>query len=343
VDPVSTSITKAAGGGIALLAARKGIGAFLRPIAGLWLAALPLNRRQQYLEGKLTVLEVSAREEIFTKITHSLGSELAKRTEKLVKARTPLSILKAQEEIDILERSLSYLSTIRMTLGRLGAERLGAIGLGESSPQESSKEETSPSWFDMFRNLAEQRSEPWRRELLAEAARIELEVPGSISLRSLWNISLLDDHVFEFFTGFLESCAYMDGYPCILIEEAEQIQSAAIFDRKGAQASLLVAATTLIEYGLVSLADFGMESAQAIKGLTKTRHFTITHQLPETRNPIRPELRFSGYHCSDLGLDLARLCGTPKLNEHSELSLNNLIELMKDHTEVRLDYGKITT
>jgi hypothetical protein len=337
----TTMLTKAATS-LATEQTKKGVASLMGPVTSLFIAFLPVRLKAKYLEGRLTVRELAAREDIFQKVAVAVANEIKKRTEKLGSAKSPATIVKLQSEVDALEKRLAYLATVRLTVGRLGDTPEGAIGLGQDqSDFEQSGKATSPTWFDLFREIAERKCEPWRRELLAAAAKFEIEYPDSISLKTLWNLSLLDDHVFALFTTFLESAGYLDGYPAIIYDNDEQLIHATVDSERFGHTTLVLALTTLIEHGLVSNADFQLSSEEPIRGVTKTRWFELVHKLPEQDAPFDGALSFSGYHCTDFGLDVARLCSTPILNEYSEITLDSLADLLKGKEEVAMRSGAI--
>jgi Protein of unknown function (DUF2806) len=342
IDPASLALQKAS---TALVGAqaKKGIAALLAPVGSLLIAALPTAVKEQYLNGKLTVRELATREDIFKKLTTVIADQLKNRFEKIEKARTPMAICKLQDEIESLEKKLLYISTIKMTLSGLKQKPEGALGLGlKDSETSGSQKQTSPTWFDMFKEIAERRSEPWRRELLSEAAKVEIESPDSVSLKTLWNLSLLDDHIFKMFTAFLESATYIDGYPVVMPEDDTVLIHAVLESEENGRTTLILALTALMEHGLVSSADFQVSSSDLIHGLTATRNFQLKHNFPKQNESDLPYLTFSGYHCTDLGLDIARLCSTPNLNAYSELGLDALISLYKAGGEVEVLVDNLT-
>jgi hypothetical protein len=335
----TTALTKAATS-LATEQTRKGVASLMGPVTSLFIAFLPARLKAKYLEGRLTVRELAAREDIFQKVAVAVADEIRKRTEKLGSSKAPATILKLQSEIDALEKRLAYLATVRLTVGRLGETPEGAIGLGQD-PNDAAQtgNSTSPTWFDLFREIAERKCEPWRRELLAAAAKFEIEYPDSISLKTLWNLSLLDDHVFALFTTFLESAGYLDGYPAIIYDNDEQLIHATVDSERFGHTTLVLALTTLIEHGLVSNADFQLACDEPIRGLTKTRWFELVLKIPKRDSPVEASMRFSGYHCTDFGLDIARLCSTPILNKYSEMTLDSITDLLKDKDDVEIRSG----
>ncbi len=63
-------------------------------------------------------------------------------------------------------------------------------------------------WLDKFNELARNRNEPWREELLARALGKETESPGSVSPRALWLIGSMEKELFEAFSKLLDICLW---------------------------------------------------------------------------------------------------------------------------------------
>lgn len=314
----------------------------IKPVGAMLIAFLPDALKEKYLEGRLSLVELKTREDIFEKAGRAMSRHMENRYTKLLNAKTSASILKYQSEIEYVEKQIRYLSTLKSCVKHLGQADGGAIGLADAPPVEDTSANTSPTWFDMFKEIAERRCEPWRRELLGKAAALELGHAEFISLKSLWHISILEGDAFEMFSVFLNSAIYLDGYPTILLDRS--VLNIAIETADGKrQAMLAHVVGALVENGLISWNEVDLRSNDSIEVKTQTRRNLIVHDISSEPKPATEAddadgsvyLRFKGFHCTDIGLDLARLC-TPHLNHVSDLNYDELVEIFSDLPSVKI-------
>lgn len=102
------------------------------------------------------------------------------------------------------------LNEIEGTLRQFGIVRKAIAYLpGDSESQAESEAKISPHWVDRFNELARQRNEPWREELLARVLAKESSLPGSVSTRALWLIGTLEEESFQAFSMLLDLCSYI--------------------------------------------------------------------------------------------------------------------------------------
>jgi hypothetical protein len=121
-----------------------------------------------------------------------------------------LDFLEAEfRRISICVRSTEHLSEFddrKLALGYEGAQDNTNLDEDVAPP-------TTEHWVDRFNEIARLRLEPWRQELVSRALAAEATDPGSVSLRALWAIGMLDYRKFQAFSVLLDlSCVISNGY-----------------------------------------------------------------------------------------------------------------------------------
>ncbi len=171
----------------------------MKPIAPIIVPFLPEKMLNKYLQGKMTLAMLKNHEDIFDKISLSLSKKLEEYHVNSLAEDDPFNIVQLAENSRITEGYINYISTLKRSLFYVN-----------DSPKcikqkNNSQEFGSPTWYDMFREIAMRRCEVWRRDLLAKCAAIEDESPGTITLKTLWNIGILETQSFLLLSLFFDS------------------------------------------------------------------------------------------------------------------------------------------
>lgn len=310
---------------LALTKAKQLLPNLLTPIGALILPFIPNGVLANYREGKMTIASLKNNEAMFDKLLVELDKRMEEESKKIIKQEDPFNSIQIQEQINLVKKYTRYINTLKKSLKYIDIE--------DAARDKDVDEDTSPSWFDMFRDIATRMNEDWREDLLARCAALEDVSPGSISLRTLWNIGLLETQMFHAFALFLDSSIDLDGYPVIALDQDDLTLN--IESTEGKFHGVLIHMISgLMDWGLVQHGDFVLPSDEPIEMTTKDKKaelINLRQQIGATTL-----MRFSGYHCTDLGLDLYRLYD-PRYNHISDLSFQALLDILKDTDNVQVN------
>ncbi|ENM5732264.1 DUF2806 domain-containing protein [Vibrio mimicus] len=297
----------------------------LAPIGTMIIPFIPDGVFAHYNEGKMTMASLKNNEAIFDKLLVELNRRMEEECKKIVSQEDPFSALQNQEQINLAMRYKRYIRTLKKSLKYININDEPEIFYEANT--------TSPSWFDMFREIATRMNEDWREDLLARCVALEDVSPGAISLRTLWNIGLLETQMFHAFALFLDSSIDLDGYPIIALEQDDLTLN--IESTEGEFHGVLIHIISgLIDWGLVQHGDFVLPSDEPIVMTAKDESAELINM--RQKEGATTLMRFSGYHCTDLGLDLYRLY-EPKYNHISQLSFQALMDILKETTDIKIN------
>lgn len=278
----------------------------------------------------------------FQQYLEDIKQELTLCYKKLPDSDTAESI-KLETEIEAMEKIINRANVIQEVILRKISEKPSDKALLEYSKINNSKqnksttiENTSGTWLDIFKELCERRNEPWRRKILAEAYIQEQEISNSISLKTLWEIGLIETTTFELFIAFLSSSVYLDDdYPMVFYDhkndDSFMHEYVEVDDLR--ETTLFQIINHLEEYGLIMHGSVLFNSNEKINGFSKNHNFYIEH-TPQIKDSTGSELKFTGYHCTDLGLDIYRVCSDMvNLNTLSDNNYEELKELLSKYQE----------
>lgn len=309
---------------LALTKAKKFLPNLLAPIGTLILPFIPNGILAHFNEGKMTMASLKNNEAMFDKLLIELDKRMEEESKKIIKQEDPFNAIQIQEQINLVKKYTRYINILKTSLKYIDVE---------DAVINDNDEDTSPSWFDMFRDIATRMNEDWREDLLARCAALEDVSPGSISLRTLWNIGLLETQMFHAFALFLDSSIDLDGYPVIALEQDDLTLN--IESTEGKFHGVLIHIISgLMDWGLVQHGDFVLPSDEPIEMTTKDKQAELINLRQKPGSTTL--MRFSGYHCTDLGLDLYRLYD-PRYNHISSLSFQALLDILNDTDDIQVN------
>lgn len=96
------------------------------------------------------------------------------------------------------------------TVYRLALELTGEDPPGEEAGEGGTKQDKaplSPHWLDLFQQFARTKNEPWRQMMLARCLAQENANPGVVSIRTVWNIAMLETREFQDIQDFINYSA----------------------------------------------------------------------------------------------------------------------------------------
>jgi len=179
----------------------------------------------------------------------------------------------------------------------------------------------------MFESLARRRNEPWRRELLAKALVEYDRVPGSMSLKAIWEIGMMESDDFGCLAAFCDSALHIDGKPVVLLEPDQQAKFR-FEDADGVrEVNLAHAISALIDAGLVAKAatQFSTMEPVCLDHLAGPTWFVHLHASESVGGSH--DIQIDGFFVNDVALDICRLYD-PKLNIASDANFEEFRSLM---------------
>lgn len=303
--------------------ANKILPTLLSPIASLLFPLVPNKLLEHYQDGKMKLATLKNSQNIFNDLLENLRVQLKKNNENMLKDTDPFRQIVYQEQINQVYKYSRYVSTIKRSLQY--------ITDGESIDPSNDHNTPSP-WYNMFQDVAMRMNEDWREDLLARCVAIEDRMPGSISLKTLWNIGMLESQTFYAFALFLDSSIDLDGYPSILLNRDDlSVKVNSIDDSYSGVLIILISA--LIDHGLIQYGEFEISTVKPINVTCEQGSGKITNH--KQAKGIETYIRLEGYHCTDLGLDLYRLYD-PIYNSISKLNYKALKDIIDDSKDVTL-------
>jgi hypothetical protein len=183
-------------------------------------------------------------------------------------------------------------------------------------------------WWDLFEDLASRRNEQWRVELFAKSIALNDEEPGNISLKSLWEMAMMETNDFGVLKIFLDSSLYIDGKPIILIEPEEQYTFEPDVN-EFQSGNLALCISGLIDKGLVQRAETQFMTTEPVELRHASGTTYLSHQLEGHPSNTETAIRIDGYSPNDHCLDICRLY-TPTQNIASDRSMNLLKEMLEE-------------
>jgi len=303
--------------------ANKILPTLLSPIASLLFPLVPNKLLEHYQDGKMKLATLKNNQDIFNDLLENLRIQLKENNENMLKDTDPFKQIVYQEQINQVYKYSRYVSTIKRSLQYiLDDERI-----------DSSNDQNTPSpWYNMFQDVAMRMNEDWREDLLARCVAIEDRTPGSIALKTLWNIGMLESQTFYAFALFLDSSLDLDGYPAILLNRDDLSVKVNSLDRSYSGVLILLI-STLIDHGLIQYGEFELSTVSPINVTCEQGSGKITNHKQVKGNETY--IRFEGYHCTDLGLDLYRIYD-PIYNSISKLNYKALYDIIKDSNSISL-------
>lgn len=291
----------------------------LSPIGSLIVPFIPNDLLEHYNNGKMTMALLRNNEAIFDSLLIELNKRMKEEGSKITKQDNPFDAIQQQEQIDLAGRYTRYIHTLKNSLKYVDESK-------NSNKEEPLASKTSPSWYDMFRDIAMRMKEDWREDLLARCIALEDSSSGSVSLKTLWNIGLLETQMFHAFALFLDSSIDLDGYPVIVLGRDDLTINVESTD--GSYHGILIYLISgLIDNGIIQHGEFELPSEEPIEVTGYECSAIITnHEQQEGKTTL---IRLEGYNCTDLGLDLYRLYD-PEYNDISSLNFKALTDMLEE-------------
>lgn len=339
MEPTSKALAsaamKASSASISSLADAMGSGP--SRIAMLIQAFAPASAVSWFQGRRLRVRQVKAQEQVFDEVCKVVVKNTKKHLDRLHASPDGLEDPMVRLSAEALQSDMRVLSTFRDAVRICDdSSLLSSPGKASKDGDRDDEEEKrqlehreDASWWDMFEGLARRRNEPWRQELLARALVEYDRVPGSIGLKAIWEIGMMENDDFGCLAAFCDSALHIDGKPVVLIEPEQQAK----FRFEDADAlreiNLAHAISALIDAGLVSQAatQFSTKDPVRLEHLKGPTWFL--HQHVDQSADANHDIQINGFFVNDVALDICKLY-EPKLNIASDASFEEFQSLMTE-------------
>jgi hypothetical protein len=364
-DPMTLALLKAAGSGLSGIAdaVGKGPGRF-----ALLVHAFAPTSVVSWFEGhRLRVRQVKAQETIFNEICAAVEATTKARATRYMKSPDRLKSPMVRAELNELQGDMRLLATIREAVRKCedvplqvamnGAAADPAVthtasaGRALAAPTKSkrrahafaedSSSKEDASWWDVFEMLARRSNEEWRRDLLARALLENDRQAGAISLKSIWEIGMMEADDFGCLAAFCDSALHIDGKPAILLEPDEQARFKYEFEDDHREMVLAHGISALIDAGLVSKASTQFDTDEPVELQHLSGPTWFSHAPQDNAGSSRHRIQIEAYFVNDVGLDICRLY-EPKLNIASDASFNEFRERLTHAAEDQPELGKVS-
>jgi len=234
-------------------------------------------------------------------------------------------------QLEQLEKEYRLLYTVQQALPFLSED---------ASTRQDQHSDTDALWWDLFEDLASRRNEPWRIELFAKSLILNENEPGSIPLKSLWEVAMMETDDFGVLKLFLDSSLYVDGKPIILLEPEEQYSFEPDINEYQA-GNLALCISRLVDRGLVQRAATQFMTTEKVELRHASGITFLIHRIDGVEDAGDTAIRIEGYSPTDYCLDICRLY-EPTPNLVADRNLEILKELLEEDDEVSINEPKST-
>ncbi len=317
----------------------KNISPILKPIFILMYRFLPKSMTKEYTSKYIDWTFLQKNREMFDKMLDELQTQFMSELQSISDNSNLLSEINTQKNLEVIEHYQNYVSVLKQAVLTTESNFLdnNTFGRAENHDDDSIfNEETSSLWYDLFQRTAMRRNEKWRNELLAKCVVLENQIPNSISIKTLWDIGMLDTITFNAFAMFLDSCIVVDGYPVMLLDES-QLHVQVHDESKTFQGVLGEFINLLIDEGLIQRRSelFRYTKPLEVESCEETK--LLIHGLYQDDGMIY-RLELEGFMCTRFGQDIKRLYDV-KFNFLSVENLKELEYMLQDSDVSLVDFN----
>lgn len=332
---LASAAAKAGGAGISSLADAMGSGPSR---IGMLIQAFAPESAVSWFQGcRLRVRQVKAQEQVFEEVCKAVVKNSKKHLDRLHASPDGLEDPLIRIAVDSVQSDIRVLSIFRDAVRICDDSSLLSSPGNESRDidRDDEKEKRQlehredASWWDMFEGLARRRNEPWRQELLARALVEYDRVPGSIGLKAIWEIGMMENDDFGCLAEFCNSALHIDGKPVVLIEPEHQAKFRFEDADHVRQINLAHAISALIDAGLVSQAATQFTTTDPVRLEHLKGPTWFVHQHVDSAEDAHHAVQINGFFVNDVALDICKLY-EPKLNIASDASFEEFRTLMTD-------------
>lgn len=296
-------------------------------LARIMLAYAPRVVGDFLMKGRFRLQQLRHQEKALDEIADAMLNVRGKLRDSFVLPNENTPLLRLQ--LNQLEKEYRLLQVIRLALPYPNMDEI----LNETVV-DNPLSESEAVWWDMFEDLASRRNESWRVNLFAESVRLNDRSPGSISLKALWEIAMMEEPDFSALSIFCDSSLYIDGKPVVLMEPDEQYEYE--FRLNDLQISnLALCVSSLVEKNLVQRVGAQFMTRNPVELRHKSGVTQLNHSVLNIPEDAYTAIRIDGFSPTDHCLDICKLY-RPKLNIASDRNL----ELIKEQLRQQMDQAE---
>lgn len=276
------------------------------------LAYAPKKIRSYILNGRMRLHDLKVHEEILKDIALVI---VKKRRELLDSGslEDPIERVRIQQ----LEKEYQLIRTYDTALAFIGEE------YNQLEPNEDEE-----LWWNVFEELASRRNEEWRHELFAKSIAINESHPTTISLRTLWEIGLMESKDFTCLSTVLNSSLYIDGLPLIFMDQLEQYANVYAVNEY-IDANLAYCVSHLKQAGLLIHCSTDLSTDEPLELNHLSGNDFLEHTLKNREQGAESAIRVEALTPTNIGLEVARLYD-PKFTQASDENFNIFKDLISD-------------
>jgi hypothetical protein len=271
--------------------------------------------------GRLRLTQVKMQEELFNQCCKAVLDNYATLSKKYASSATGAKKRTLSSMLEQAEGDVRLLATVRRSFAYIPNN---AIPSGE----QSSSGESDPSWWSMFEDFARRPDTPWRTDLLARALAANEMERGSIRLKALWEIGMLEADDFGMLALFCDCAVHIDGKPLVLLDPEEQNNFAPDLG-DGREGNLAYVVADLVDRRLVQKSLTQFETTDLVRLDHKSGPHYLRHKPPGAKDGQQSVIQISAYGPTDYALDICRLYDV-NLNEASDANYESLWHTLEE-------------
>lgn len=297
-----------------------------------------------WFEGRrLRVRQIKAHEKVFDKMCEGVVTAYTKRAQRIASSSKRMQSPLSQASLDEMAGDLRMLNTLRLAFSTCPPSLVTPSSNAdkEAPPSEGLTHPTDVSWLDTFEMFARRRNEDWRTQLFARALIEDDKDPGCISLKSLWELGMMEADDFGSLAVFCDCALYIDDGPMIFLEPEEQVKYEMDTEDGLRTVNLAYAISRLIETGLVHKSSVQFETSDPVRLDHYSGPSSLEHFPPQPDGIKRSAIQIDGFGVSNSALDICRLY-QPKRNDASDANFTLFQKLLNEQAkEDPREFGEV--
>lgn len=267
------------------------------------------------VNGRLRLTQVKMQEELFNQCCKAVLANYANLSKKYANSSSGAKKFALSTLLEQAEGDFRLMATVRRSFAYI-PEPLPPSG------EQDDAEESDLSWWSMFEDFARRPNEKWRIDLLARTLAASEVAPGSIRLKALWEIGMLEEDDFGMLALFCDCAVHIDGKPLILLDPEEQNEFVQELG-DGRVGNLAHIVADLVDRGLIQKSLTQFETTELVQLNHKSGPHYLHHRPPGAADGQQSMIQISAYGPTDYTLDICRLYDT-SLNEASDANYESL-------------------
>ncbi|MFZ2854538.1 MAG: hypothetical protein WAZ34_10585 [Rhodocyclaceae bacterium] len=273
------------------------------------------------VNGRLRLTQVKTQEELFNQSCKAVLDNYAKLAKKYASSTTGTQKLALSTLLEQAEGDFRLMATVRRSFAYLPDD-------AASADEQDRGDESDLSWWSMFEDIARRPNEDWRIDLLARALALSETEPGTIRLKALWEIGMLEADDFGMLALFCNCAVHIDGKPLILLDPEEQNEFAPELGDGGVN-NLAYIVADLVDRRLLQKSLTQFETTELVRLDHQSGPHYLRHRPPGAVDGQQSVIQISAYGPTDYALDICRLYEAD-FNEASDANYESLRSTLEE-------------